>query len=91
MIKVFHPSVILRYKCRAKLLLTRAAGTLYLLSPEKRNKTKQTHTDTVFVTSTQLYSSQVNSTEILSICNYVHHIFQVNKQSNLQISSSHVY
>ena len=76
MIKVCIHQLYLRYKCRAKFL--------YLSSPEKKKKqNKQIHTDTVFVTSTQLYSSQVNSTEILSICNDVHHILQVNKQSNL--------
>ena len=43
MIKVCIHQLYLRYKCRAKLLLARAAETLYLSSPEKKKKKKETN------------------------------------------------
>lgn len=68
-------------------MLTRAAVTLYLVSAKKN-----THTHWDYYrpfNSTVFKLSQFNSN--LSNCNYVHHILQVNKQSNFYIGSSHVY
>ena len=57
-----HPSVILRYKCRAKPLLTRAAGTLYFLLPEK-NKNKHI---LILFSSLQLNCIQAKSIQLKS-------------------------